>query len=324
MKRLFAAACAALVSGFAVAQSYPLKTVRFIMPHVPGGPHDTVARGMAQAFSQSMGQPFVVENRPGGDGIVGLTACAAAPPDGYSLCLGYGSPFTLNPVLYSKLAYDTARDFAPIMHLGFLYSAVIAHPSVTANSLRELIEQSKAKPKSITWGVFGPGSITNLYVEWMNKAQGAGFYSVSYKSAIPAATAVMAGEVQVALLTVGQAAGQAKAGKVKPLAVIGGAQRSSAMPDLPSMPESGVDLVLSNWWGLFGRTGTPMPVLQRLHGETKKLVDDPQFSDKFFRQQGFEMQAPAGESMEAFAAFLRADRETNLRVVKLTGVRIDQ
>ena len=317
-----------LVASFALphavcAQSYPSKPVRFIMPHVAGGPHDTVARGMAQAFSQSFGQPFVVESRPGGDGIVGLSACASAAPDGYSLCLGYGSPFTLNPLLYAKLPYDTMRDFAPIMHLGYLYSAVIAHPSVLSVSLRELIDYSKSRPKTITWGTFGPGSITNLYVEWMNRTLDAGFYSVAYKSAIPAATAVLSGEVQVAVLTVGVAAQQVKAGKIKALAVIGGDKRSGSMPNLPTMRESGVDLTLTNWWGLFGRAGTPPDVLQRLHAETKKLIDDAKFVETFFARQGFEFSDPVGGSPEQFAAFLRADSETNARTLKITGVRLD-
>ena len=278
----------------AIAQAYPAKTVRFIMPHVTGGPHDTVARGMAQSFGQTLGNRSWSRSPPRRRRHRRPSGLCCGGAHGYSLCVGYGSPFTLNPSLYAKLPYDPERDFAPIMHLGFLYSAVIAHPSVPSNSLRDLIEYSKSKPKTINWGTFGAGSITNLYVEWMNKTLGAQFYSVAYKSAIPAATAVMGGEIEVALLTVG-VAGQAKAGKIKALAVIGGDKRSRFMPDLPTMKESGVDLTLTNWWGMFGRSGTPPDILGRLHSETKRLIDDPKFVETFFARQGFEMNEPVGE-----------------------------
>jgi tripartite-type tricarboxylate transporter receptor subunit TctC len=303
----------------AQAQNYPSKPVKVIRPHPPGSPGDTNARGIMQSLSQTLGQPFLVENRVGADGIIGAEACARAAPDGYTLCGTDDLVTSLNPVIRTKLPYEPMRDFSPIVHLGFLDIGLLVHPSVPANSTGELLALAKAKPGSITWATWGVSSLSHLFVEWLKNAKGISFYGVPYKSATQATQGLVGGEVQVAIYGLGLALPMAKGGKLKILAVTGD-KRSSIAPELPSVKEAGLDMSLRTWYGLFAPTGTPREIVQRLNAEVGKLLADPGFREKFMTSVGLEYAAPAGGPPEAFAAFLKADRELYARLVKTAGI----
>ncbi len=313
---------ATLAMPAAHGQGYPAKPVRVIEPHPAGSILDNLARAFTQNLSQSFGQPFVVENRAGAEGMIGMEACVKAPADGYTLCITDSLVISLNPVVRAKLPYDPPRDLAPIGHFGFLNSAVIVQPSLPVNSMSELLELAKAKPGVITWGTWGVTSLSNLYIEWLKNARGISFYNVPYKGAVLAAQGVLGGQVQVALWGVGAVAPLAKAGKLKALAVVG-ETRSLVMPQLPTLKESGIDPVLRAWFGLFAPAGTPADIVQRLNAAVAKAMADPGFRERFLLSQGFEIAPPAGGSVGDFGAFLRSDRAMYEQLVKVTGVKAE-
>ena len=302
------------------AQGYPSKPVRVIVPHPAGTIVDIIARVMTQSLSQTLGQPFVVDNRGGAEGIIGTEASTKAAPDGYTLCITDSLVISGNPVIRSKLPYDPRRDLAPIAHFGFLSSVVIVQPELPVSSMSELLDLAKSKPGSITWGSWGLTSISNLYIEWLKNAKGISFYNVPYKSAMHAAQGVLAGQVQVALWAVGAVAPLRKAGKLKALAVVGDV-RSTIMPELPTVKDAGIDITIRAWFGMFAPAGTPQEMVQSLNAAVAKALHDPAFKEKFLAPLGFEPVAPAGGSVEQFAAFLKADRETFERVFKTAGVK---
>ncbi len=305
------------------AQGYPVKPVRIIIPSAPGGPSDASGRGVAQALGEALGQPFVVENRPGADQMIGTEACARSAADGYTLCSCDGQGFSLNPVLRPRMPYDPLRDLSPIVLTAFLYSALIVHPSVPVNSLRELLELAKASPGRITFGTSGLSSVGNIYVEWLKKVKGVEFQSVPYKSTAPAFTGLVAGEVQVSNFAVGQVAQYVKSGKVKALAQ-SGATRSSFLPDVPTFKEAGMEITLRNWFGLLAPAGVPAELVRRLNAEVaRNLLSNPALRDRDLVSQGLGLESPVGESPEAFAAFLKADREYFASLIKTTGIRIE-
>ena len=309
-----------LVTGNAQAQAYPTRTVRVLVPTAPGGPLDTVSRGLAQALSQGLSQSFVVENRPGADGIIALEACAKSPADGYSLCSIDSWPLTLNPLLHASLPYDADRDLAPIIHYGTLGSALCVHPSVPANSMKELFDLARSKPDSIVFATYGLASNTFFYAEWLKKAKGIPFMSVPYKSTTQAIQAVIAGEAQVFAYGLGQSIALAKGGKVKILAVAGD-QRSAALPEVPSFKEAGMELSMRTWFGMFAPAGTPRDIVQKLNADIGKILGTAQFREKFIVSQGVESAYPAGGSSEALASFIRQERAMYAEMVKLVGAK---
>ena len=324
---VLAAACFALatcaLAQTASAQGYPAKPVRLIIPSAPGGPSDTNGRGVAQALSEALKQPFVVDNRPGADGIIGAEACARSAPDGYTLCTCDGQGFSLNPVIRTRMPYDALKDLAPVIQTAFLNSALVVHPSVPANSVRELLDLAKTKPGLVTFGTSGLASVSNIYVEWLKKARGIEFQSIPYKGITQAFGGLIAGEVQVAVFAAGQVAQHIKAGKVKALAQTA-ETRSRHLPDVPSFKEAGMEVALRNWFGLFAPAGTPGDIVHRLNAEvSRNLLNNPVLSERFLGSQGLVAEPPVGESPEAFAAFLKADREYFATVIKTTGIKLD-
>jgi tripartite-type tricarboxylate transporter receptor subunit TctC len=309
------AACAG-----AYAQNYPTKPVRIIEPHQAGSVIDNVTRGVAQALTQGLGQPFVIENRFGAEGMIGAEACAKAAPDGYSLCVTDSLVVSLNPVIRTKLTYDPPREFAPVVHIGFLSSAVVAHPSLPVNSMVELIALAKSKPGAITWGSWGLTSLSTIYIEWLKNAKGISFYNVPYKSALQSTQAVLAGEINVSVFGASPAVPLAKAGKLKVLAT-NGEVRSSLNPDVPSFKEAGIDVFIRAWFGMFAPMGTPREMIQRVNAVAGKAISDPQFREKFLASQGVEFAPPAGASADQFASFFKADREMCERVVAVAGLK---
>jgi len=315
---MLAACCLALaVCQGAPAQSYPSKPVRVIIPHGAGGPVDVVMRGMTPALQQAMGQPFVIDVRGGGDGIIGAEACARASPDGYVICTTATNVMTIGPGMHTRLPYDPARDFAPVARIGFLDSALVVHPSVPAHSVEELFALARAKPDSITWASFGVNTSSYMYLEWVKKTRGAPFLHVPYKTAAQSQTATMAGEVQVNLYAAGQAAPLAKAGKLRILAVTGD-KASPFVPGVPSFREAGIDLPWRTWDGVFAPAGTPREIVLRLNSEINRATNTPQYIDKVLWSQGV---TPATGTPDEFGAFLKDDRALFARMMSVIGVK---
>jgi tripartite-type tricarboxylate transporter receptor subunit TctC len=309
-----------LLSANAIAQAYPTKPVR-IYTSAPAGPYDIVLRGVSPALQASLGQPIVIENRTGANYVPLGEGCAKANPDGYQLCTGDVYTTVLNVQAYSKLPYG-AKDFSPIIHFGYLYSALIVHPSVPANNLQELLAMAKAKPDSLNFGTPGPATNSSMYVDYWKKTGTASFQNIAYKSFVQSLNAVISGEVHAAIFGLGQASAQARAGKVKALAVLGEG-RSKLAPNVPTFREQGVDLTILNWGGMLGPAGLPREIVMRWNGEFKKLLADPALREKTFEGQGFEQQPPSGGSPEEFASFLQAEHAKLAGIVKVTGLKLD-
>ena len=301
-----------------LAQGYPSRLIRVIQPLGAGSPGDLVSRAIAQSLSQTLGQPVVVENRVGANGIIGMEGCAKAAPDGYRICVPSFSQVTMNPVIYSKLPYDPLRDLAPVINIGVINSSIMVNGSLPVNSLRELFALAKTKPGALNWGSWGIGSFPHLYLAWMQNATGASFTHVPYKTIALTISAVVSGEVQVTLNTPGLAAPLVKAGRVKVLAVIG--RKRSPLLDAPTLEEAGFDLPLTSWVGVAAPAGTPKDIVQRLNAEIGRLLADPKFVERVLAPVSID---PIGGSPEEFAAFLKADREIAEKVAKLAQLRTE-
>jgi len=304
----------------ALAQRFPGKPVRIIVPTPVGGPGDIIARGTAAALGSLYDQSFIVENRLGVGSIVGAEACARANSDGYTLCVMDSFTLTLNPHVRLKLPYDPIRDFAPIVHFGFLRSSMSVHPSVPANTINELLAVAKAKPGSLIWGSFGPANSSHFYIEYFRNAKGIDFLNVPYKAASEAMQRMVAGEVQVVTYSFGQSVELAKAGKIKMLAVAGDT-RSPLMPNVPSYRESGMDLSIQTWFGLYAPSATPADIVQRLNADLVKIIPTPGFKDKFLTPLGIDVIPPAAGPIAPFAAYIREETEMYRNLAKVVGVK---
>jgi tripartite-type tricarboxylate transporter receptor subunit TctC len=299
-----AAALAAILPPAQAQDAYPSRLVRFIQPLGPGSPGDIVTRTIADAFGKSTGQPAVVENRVGANGIIGMDACAKAAPDGYTICVPSFAQMSVNPVLYKKLPYDPLKDFAPVILFASISSVISVNPSVPANSVQELIALAKSKPGALNWGSWGVGSFSHLYMAWLQSQTGTSFTHVPYKTLGQAVTGVIAGEVQVMVNTPAVAAPLVEAGKMKTLAVIAGG-RSPLLPNTPTLKEAGFDPPLSSWVGVTVPAGTPEPVVRRLNAEFGNLLRDPNFVARYLAPGSL---SPLGSTPEEFGAFLKTDR----------------
>jgi tripartite-type tricarboxylate transporter receptor subunit TctC len=304
----------------AMAQGYPSKPIRLIRPHPAGGPSDVTMRALGQILSETLGQPIVVENRVGAEGIIGAEACIRAPADGYTLCGTDSWVLSLNPVVRLKLPYEPLRDFAPIAHLGFMDSAMLVQPSMPVKSIAELVEYARARPGQVTFGSWGPGGASYIYIQWLKNAKGALFLDVPYKSAGQAVQGVVAGQVQVATYSLGLALPMVKAGKLKALAMTG-EKRSSLAPQLPTFKESGMEMSLRTWYGILAPVGAPGDIVQRLNAEITRIQAQPEFKEKYVTAIGIELVPPAGGTPAEFAAFMRADREMYANIVKTAGIK---
>jgi tripartite-type tricarboxylate transporter receptor subunit TctC len=317
----FGAACALLAAPAAHAQSdaaknYPTKAIRILIPAATGSPAGLMGRAIAESLSPVLGQPVVVDERPGANGSLAMVACATAAPDGYTLCLPNNSTISLNPFVYKSLAYDPVKDFVPIINTGFVNGVIIVHPSVKANTMAQLIELAKSQPGKLNWASWGTGSFSHLTMEWTQANTGASFLHVSYKTPGHALQAVLAGEAHVTQNNPGITLPLIKAGKLRPL-VLAGNKRSMILPGIPSFVEAGYDLNFPGWNGLFGPAAMPKVIVQRLNTEAGKFLADPKFVEKFMTPLGID---PVKNTPEEFAAFLKSDRETAAKIIKLARI----
>ena len=316
--RLGAALGAVLFGLCAHAQDYPTRPVRIVVPFAPGGPNDIIVRLVAQKLTETWSQPFVVENRPGAGGNIGTDFVAKAAPDGYTLLsVGPGS-LIINPLI-GKVPYDTARDFAPVTLMARAPNALVAHPSLPAGSVKELIELARSQPGRVNYGSGGNGSTPHLAGAMFAAMAGVALTHVPYKGTAPATADLIGGQVQIAFLGIPSVLPHVKSGKLRVLAVTG-KRRSPELPGVPTVDEAGVPgYELSPWYGLLAPAGTPRAVVVRLGDEVSRVVRASEMKEKL-AVQGAEV---AGGSPEEFAALIRADTSTWSRVVKDARIGID-
>ena len=300
------------------AQDYPSRPVRIVVPFAPGGPNDIVVRLVAQKLTETWGQPFLVENRPGAGGNIGTDFVAKAAPDGYTLLsVGPGS-LIINPLI-GKVPYDTMRDFAPVTLMARAPNALVAHPSLPARSVMGLIELARSQPGKVNYGSGGNGSTPHLAGAMFAAMARIALTHIPYKGTAPAMADLIGGQVQIAFLGIPTVLPHIKSGKLRVLAVTG-KHRSPELPGVPTVDEAGVPgYELSPWYGLLAPAGTPREAVVRLAEEVSRILRTAEMKEKL-AAQGAEV---AGGSSEEFAAVIRADTSIWSRVVKDTGIRIE-
>jgi tripartite-type tricarboxylate transporter receptor subunit TctC len=316
MTKFSALVSAALFAFPALAQEYPSRPVRLIVPFAAGGPNDIIARLVGGRLSDALGQPIVVENRPGAGGNIGTDFVAKAPPDGYTLLSAGPGSLIINPLLGS-VPYDTARDFAPVSLMASAPNVLVVHPSVPAKSVRELIELARAHPRQLNYASGGPGSTPHLSAALFAVMAGIDIVHVPYKGTGPASADLLGGQVQMAFFGIPPLLPHIKTGKLRALAVTG-KRRSPELPEVPTVDEAGLrGYEVSPWYGLLAPAGTPRAIVDRLNAEVTKIVRRPEMKEKLV-SQGAE---PAGGTPEDYAAAIRADTATWARVIREAGLR---
>jgi tripartite-type tricarboxylate transporter receptor subunit TctC len=317
-----ACAATALVAALALpgpgfAQTYPEKSVRMIVPFPPGGGTDIIARVLGQKLSESMGQAVVVENRAGAGGTLGSEFAAKSTPNGYTILMVSAS-YAVSPSLY-KLGFDPRDDLVPVSLVASVPFVLVTYPGFSANSVAELVAQAKAKPGEINFASSGNGSAPHLAGEMLTMNTGTKMVHVPFKGGAPALTEVMGGRVQLLFSTVTQALPYIKGGKLKPLAVSSRA-RASALPQVPTLEESGVSGIdVGDWFGVLVPKGTPPDIVRRLSDEIRRAVASPDVKARL-ATEGFD---PIGSSGEEFERVIRKDMDAYGRVVKAAGVKVD-
>lgn len=292
-------AVAAMLPSQSPGQSFPTKPIRILVSAAPSVPNDLISRGLSEPLSRAFGQSVIVENRVGADGIIGMEACAKAPSDGYTLCSTASNVIIWNPVLRAKLPYDSLRDLAPVVHVGFFDSALITHPSVPAASVQQLFDLAKAKPESITWAHFGANSTGFMYQSWFRKSRAAPFYAVPYKTQPQVLQALLAGETQVAVYSIANTQSSIQAGKLKALAVTA-ANRVPLFPNVPTFEELGIKLPLRTWFGFHTQSGAPREIITRYNNEIRKAMAEPAFKDAIMNRLGVIANDGTPEQFDAY------------------------
>jgi tripartite-type tricarboxylate transporter receptor subunit TctC len=309
---------ALLAANAASAQTYPSKTITIIVPAAPGGVTDVLGRSLAKHFSESWGQQAVVENKPGANNQIAAEYVAKSPPDGHTLFIGPEVTFVVNPSLYPKLNYDPVKDFTPITGLVTINHALILHPSVSAQNVKELIALAKQKPGTLNYGTFGIGSSGHLNMELFQTLAGIKLQPVHYKGATPALTDVIAGHIQMMFISVGSAVPQWRGGKVKFIAV-GAGRRLAQLPEIPTVAESGLPgYGAVSWFGLFGPANMPANVVAKINGEVARLFASPEFKKNFLERQFFESIAGSPAQL---AGYIKAEEPKWRKVIKDANVK---
>ena len=310
---------AALVAPLAAAQDYPSKPVRIIVPFAAGGPADVYARFIAQRLQESMGQPFVVDNRPGAGSIIGTDAVAKSPPDGYTLLL-MSNTHTVNESLIPSKPFQLMRDFVPVAPINSSDLVLVARSGLPASTLAELIAAAKAKPGRLSYASSGPGTPYHMAGELFKAMAGVSILHIPYKGSSGARTDVLGGQVDMMFDAVPTMTEHIRAGKVKALGTTG-ATRSAVMPDVPTIAEAGVPgYEATIWLGLMAPKGTPAPIVARLNAEVAKIVGHPDTA-KAWKAQGA---TPMTMSTAEFTRYLNDDIVKWAHIVKISGAKAEQ
>jgi len=306
-------------SSVVVAQPFPNRPLRMIVPVPPGGGADFLARAYAQRLAEALGQQVVVDNRGGAAGIIAMEATAKAPPDGYTFIQTNVSTISINPYMYNKLPYDAEKGFAPISICSLNPLVLVVHPSVAARSVPELINVAKAKPGTVTYASLGSGSIQHLAGFMFGKGAGVNLIHIPYKGAAPATVDLLAGQVNIAFSGIGTVIAHVRSGKLRGLATTG-AKRVESYADLPTMAESGGPAMQVELWnGFLAPAGTPAAIVKRLSDEINKIAktsDLPQV----LATQGT---TPTTNTPQEFARFIQLEQAKFRKLVQETGIKLD-
>jgi tripartite-type tricarboxylate transporter receptor subunit TctC len=301
------------------AADYPSRPIRMIVPFSPGGTSDTLARILGQKMTEAWGQQVVVDTRPGASGIIGTELAARAAGDGYTLLHGNLSQFATNPFLYSKIPYDTFRDFVPLSQVGTAPQLLVVYPGVAAKSVQELIQLAKAKPGALNFGSGGAGTLAYLGGEMFKMSAGVDIVHVPYKGTVLALNDLLAGQVQMLFSDMPIALPHAKSGKVRAIAVTG-AKRTPLFPDMRTIAESGVPgYALDNWWGILAPRSVSKEIAAKLNSEIVRVHALPEVKERY-AALGVEA---VSSTQDQFARYIRSEADKFSKVIRESGAKVD-
>jgi tripartite-type tricarboxylate transporter receptor subunit TctC len=316
---LSVAAALLLAPAGAGAETFASRPITIVVPASPGGVTDMLGRILAKRFTEKFGQA-IVENKPGANNQIAAEYVARAAPDGHTLFIGPETTFVVNPSIYPKLNYDPVKDFTPITGLITINQALLVHPSLPVNNVKELLEFARAKPGELNYGTFGIGSSSHLNMELFQSEAGIRLTPVHYRGATPALADVMAGHIQLMFISVGSAVPQWKAGKVRMLA-IGARKRLDALPEVPTVAESGLPgFEAVSWFGLYGPAGMPADIVAKINAEVRSLFVDPEVRKTFLTPQFFE---PLVDTPAELAGYLDAEAKKWSKVVRDAKIKVE-
>ena len=303
----------------AAAQQYPTKPIRLVVPFAPGGSSEIISRVVAQKLSEALGHQVVVENRPGGAGNIAMEQVARSEPDGYTLILGHIGTLAVNPAMFPKLPYDPNRDFAPISLMAAVPNVIVVNPSVPAKTLQEFAALAKKRPGTINYGSAGTGSSGHLAMEYFKQFAQIDLVHVPYKGTGPMLADLLGGQTEATFTGVPPLLPHIKQGKLRALAV-GSAKRTDALPDVPTVAESGyAGFETSQWYGLLAPAKTPKAVVDKLSAEVAKALRQPDVVQRLAADSA----TPIGSTPEEFAAYIRKEQERWGRVVKTANIKAE-
>ena len=312
-----AVACLILFVSIAAAQTYPTRQITLVVPFAPGGPADFLGRLIGQKMSEELGQQIVVDNRPGANTIIGAQAVAKAAPDGYTLLMAIDGTLVMNPFLYSKLAYDPFKDFAPISVIALVPSAVVGNIKIPIDSIKELVDREKAKPGTFQIGISTPTSQVNVGL--LNMMAGTNFTTIPYHGGTTQITGILAGDIALGMESINVSLPLWREKKVKILGLVN-AQRLSLAPELPTIAETFPGYDLGIWQSIVAPADTPRDVVTKLHGSIRKVLAAPDVREKL-ANAGIE--PTSSNTPEEFAAFIRSQAETRAKVIQAVGMKLD-
>jgi tripartite-type tricarboxylate transporter receptor subunit TctC len=315
--RLLAALALATTALGALAQAYPSKPIRFVVPYPPGGPTDILGRAVAQALTQSLGQPVVVENKPGASGMIGAEQVAKAAPDGYTLLVN-ASIHVINPSLFSKTTFDAMHDFAPVTQIASVPLILVVGQPVQANSVKELIALAKANPGKLTFASSSVGAAPHLAGELLKRMAGIDIVHVPYKGSGPATTDLIGGHVTMMIDSMPSSIGHVKSGKLKVLGV-STARRTPALPDTPTIAETVPGFDIATWYGVWAPAKTPKEIVNKVSSEIAKSLKRADLSE---RLAGLGAEG-VGSTPAEFAAYCESEFRRWAKVVKDSGAKLD-
>lgn len=299
----------------ALAQPFPNRTMRIIVPLAAGGVIDVLARAIGSVVQETTGQPVIVENRPGASSMLGMSACAKASPDGYTLCLTNADSLSYGPHVFATLPYDADADFTPITNIGWTNNIVVAHVGVPFDRYQGMIDFAKANPGVLNWATWGSATLPDLYLRWIRHQTGINIVAIPYNGAAQGNPSVYSGQTQLTYMGVGTALPQMQGGKIKPIVAIG-TRRLRYLPELPTLSEVGADPDLPSYLGFFGPANMPAPVVAKWNAEIANALRNPTVLKLM---QSFTVD-PVGNSAAEFASFMKADRANAGKVFRLLGI----
>ncbi|HEX9463759.1 MAG TPA: tripartite tricarboxylate transporter substrate binding protein [Alphaproteobacteria bacterium] len=310
-----------LAAAPAAAQTYPSRPIRFVVPIAPGGAVDYSARALAQKLTENLHQPVIVDNRPGGNSIIGAEFVAKAAPDGSTFLYTSSHTVVVVPLLYDKLPYDPIHDFVPVALCCSMAQAIVVNASLHVGSVKELVALARTEPGQLTYGSMGSGSSGHLNMEALKEQTGIDVRHVPYKGSSPAITDLVAGHISMMVVMLGVVRSHIETGDLKALA-IGAPERSALFPDVPTAEEAGLhDYDASDWMGVFAPAGTPPEIIARMNKEVVRIATDPEFIEQRLRKNALE--PPRITSPDKIREFIDGEREKRAHIVKLTGAKVD-